>query len=66
MSAMSEHAYDDVKVPPRYRPLLRRLQWGIWSREALKWLLRTHPQLPPIVAAVVREKRVQLGKASLT
>jgi hypothetical protein len=53
---MGERPYDDVKVPTRYRPLLRRLQRGIWSREALEWLLRTHRDLPPIVAAVIREK----------
>jgi hypothetical protein len=60
---MSEHAYDDVKVPARYRPLRRRLPQGGWSRSELEWLLRTHPQLPPIVAAVVREKLAQLRKA---
>jgi hypothetical protein len=60
---MSEHAYDDVKVPARYCPLRRRLQQGGWSRSELEWLLRTDPQLPPIVAAVVREKLAQLRKA---
>jgi hypothetical protein len=40
---MSEHAYDDVKVPARDRPLLRRLQREGWSRSELEWLLRTHP-----------------------
>jgi hypothetical protein len=58
---MSEHVYDDVKVPPRYRPLLRQLQRGIWSRASLEWLLRTHRDLPPIVAAVVREKLAKVG-----
>ena len=28
---MSEHVYDDVKVPARYRPLLRRLQRGTYT-----------------------------------
>jgi hypothetical protein len=51
---MSERIYDDVKVPARYRPLLRRLQRGTYSRRELEWILRTHPQLPPLVAAVVR------------
>ena len=60
---MSEHIYDDVQVPARYRPLLRRLQRGAWNRYELEWLLRTHPQLPPLVAAVVRQKLAQLGKA---
>ena len=61
---MSEHIYDDVKVPARYRPLLRRLQRGHWHRAELEWLLRTHPKLPPLVAAVVRQKLAQLRKAS--
>jgi hypothetical protein len=61
---MSEHAYDDAKVPARYRALLRRLQRGQWTRESLEWVLRQHPQLPPVIAAVVRAKLVQVGKAS--
>jgi hypothetical protein len=60
---MSEHVYDDVKVPARYRPLLRRLQRGQWDRRELGWLLRQHPDLPPLVAAVVREKLAQVGKS---
>jgi hypothetical protein len=60
---VSEHIYDDVKVPARYRPLLRRLQRGTYTRDELAWILRTHPQLPPLVAAVVRQKLAQLGKA---
>jgi hypothetical protein len=60
---MSEHVYDDVKVPARYRPLLRRLQRGIWGRADLEWILRTHRELPPIIVAVVREKLAQIGKA---
>jgi hypothetical protein len=59
---MSEHVYADVKVPARYRPLLRRLQRGTWDRRELEWLLKTHPQLPPLIAAVVREKLAQVGK----
>jgi hypothetical protein len=60
---MSEHIYDDVKVPARYRPLLRRLQRGQWRRADLEWILHTRRALPPSVTAVVREKRAQLGKA---
>jgi len=30
---------DSVKVPPRYRPLLRRLQRGTWPKDELLWLL---------------------------
>jgi hypothetical protein len=64
---MSEHAYEDVKVPARYRALLRRLQRGQWSRADLEWVLRTHPQLPPLVAAVVREKLLRLkGDVTMT
>jgi hypothetical protein len=59
---MSEHGYEDVKVPARYRPLLRRLQRGTYTRDELTWILRTHPQLPAIVAAVVREKLTAVGK----
>ncbi len=60
---MSERAYDDVQVPARYRPLLRRLQRGTYTRDELAWILKTHRDLPPIVAAVVRQKLAQLGKA---
>jgi hypothetical protein len=50
-----------VKVPARYRPLLRRLQRGTYTRAELEWLLRTHPQLPLLVASVVREKLAQVN-----
>ncbi len=59
---MSEHIYDDVNVPARYRPLLRRLQRGAWSAAELTWLLRTHRDLPPIVAAVVRQKLAEISQ----
>jgi hypothetical protein len=59
---MSAHRSDDVKVPARYRPLLRRLQRGVWSQASLEWLLRTHLQLPPIIMAVVREKLAALSQ----
>jgi hypothetical protein len=48
--------YELTKVPEKYRPLLRRLQRGTWTRTELEWLLRQHPDLPAIVAAVIREK----------
>jgi hypothetical protein len=57
---MSERVYEAVKVPARYRPLLRRLQRGHWHRAELEWLLRTHRDLPPIVATVIREKLAQI------
>jgi hypothetical protein len=60
---MSEQIYEAVKVPARYRPLLRRVQRGAYARAELAWILGTHPQLPPLVAAVVRQKLAQLGKA---
>jgi hypothetical protein len=59
---MSERIYNDVNVPARYRPLLRRLQRGTYTRAELEWILRTHRELPPIVAAVIREKLAQLRK----
>jgi hypothetical protein len=61
---MSEHGYEDVKVPARYRPLLRRLQRGTFTRDELGWILKTHPDLPPLVAAVIREKLAQVGTSS--
>jgi hypothetical protein len=57
---MSANAYNDAKVPARYRPLLRRLQRGTYLRAELEWLLKTHPDLPPLVAAVVREKLAEI------
>jgi hypothetical protein len=59
---MSEHVYDDVKVPARYRPLLRRLPRGTFTRAELEWVLKTHHDLPPLVAAVVREKLAALSR----
>jgi len=43
-------------VPRRYRSLLRKLQGGRWTRVELRWVLRHHDKLPPIVAAVIRQK----------
>ena len=43
-------------VPRRYRSLLRKLQRGRWTRQELRWVQRQHPDLPPLVAAVVRQK----------
>jgi hypothetical protein len=56
--------YETVKIPEKYRPLLRRLQRGTWTRPELQWLLRQHPDLPAIVAAVVRQKLEGLHGAS--
>jgi hypothetical protein len=55
-------ARSDGNVPQKYRSLLRRLQRGRWARAELEWLQRHHPDLPPLVASVVREKLAQLGK----
>jgi hypothetical protein len=41
--------YETVKIPEKYRPLLRRLQRGSWTRDELAWLLRQHRDLPPII-----------------
>ncbi len=54
--------YDDVKVPTSYRPLLRRLQRGTWTREALEWLLKHDPQLPPILQSEIRRKLAALDE----
>jgi hypothetical protein len=43
-------------VPRRYRALLHKLQRARWTRAELRWVLRHHADLPPIVAAVVRQK----------
>jgi hypothetical protein len=48
--------YELTKIPEKYRALLRRLQRGTWTLAELQWLLRQHPDLPPVVAAVVRQK----------
>jgi len=61
---MSAHQYEDVKVPARYRALLRRLQRGTYTRAGLEWLQRHHPQLPPLVAAVLRQKLAELNAAA--
>ena len=52
--------YETVKIPETYRPLLRRLQRGTWTQDQLEWVLRQHADLPPTVAALVREKRATL------
>jgi hypothetical protein len=57
---MSEHAYETVKVPEKYHPLLRRLQRGTWRVDELQWLLRQHPNLPPIIEGLVRQKLAEL------
>jgi hypothetical protein len=59
---MREH--DSVKVPARYRALLRRLQRGLWTAQELRWLLASDPKLPLIVSSVVRAKLAALEAAS--
>jgi hypothetical protein len=61
---VSERIYDDVQVPARYRPLLRRLQRGAWAHAELEWILKTHRDLPPLIAAVVREKLAEARRTS--
>ena len=53
--------YETVKVPEKYRPLLRRLQRGTWTAAELEWLVRQHPDLPPVVAGLIREKLAGLA-----
>jgi hypothetical protein len=52
---MSEHAYEDVKVPARYRPLLRRLQRGTYTRDELDWILHIPSHL--VVACVTAHRK---------
>jgi hypothetical protein len=63
---MGHKPSDDVKVPAGYRPLLRRLQRGLWSETELRWLLASDPKLPLIVSSVVREKLAALAAAANT
>jgi hypothetical protein len=49
-----------AKVPRRYRLLLQQLQRGTWTRAELRWIQRQHPDLPPLVAAMVREQLAAL------
>jgi hypothetical protein len=44
---------DYQMVPRRYRSLLRKLQRGRWTRPELRWVLRHHDTLPPIVRVVI-------------
>jgi hypothetical protein len=61
---MSEHAYETVKVPTKFRPLLRRPQRGTWRVEELEWLLQQHRHvpLPPIIRMLVRQKLAELRR----
>ncbi len=56
--------YEDVKVPPSYRPLLRRLQRGTWTRDELEWLLAHDRQLPPILQSEIRRKLAALDESA--
>jgi hypothetical protein len=56
----SRDGYETLKIPEKYRPLLRRLQRSQFTPDELRWLLRTHRDLPAIVAAVIREKLTEL------
>jgi hypothetical protein len=47
---------DYKTVQRRYRALLQKLQRGRWTRPELQWVRRYHPNLPAIVAAVIRQK----------
>jgi hypothetical protein len=52
--------YETVKVPEKYRSLLRRLQRGTWTRDELEWLQHQHPDLPPLIKGLIREKLASL------
>jgi hypothetical protein len=66
--AMGHHhardGYETVRVPEKYRPLLRRLQAEHWDRENLAWIVRQHRDLPPIIAGLIREKLAALQNGS--
>ena len=47
---------DDLKLPPQYRSLYRRLQRGRWTAAELKWLLAHNPKLPPLIRFAIGEK----------
>jgi hypothetical protein len=49
-----------AKIPRRYQLLLQQLQRGRWTRAELRWIQRQHPELPPLVAAVGRQKLAAL------
>ena len=52
------------KIPRRYRLLLQQLQRGTWTRAELRRVLRQHADLPPVVAAVIRQKLAELAGRS--
>ncbi len=52
--------YETVKVPEKFRPLLRRLQRGTWTAQELQWLLRQHPDLPAIIEGLIKQKLSEL------
>ncbi len=52
--------YETVNIPEKYRPLLRRLQRGTWTRDELEWLRRQQRDLPPIIEGLIREKLAAL------
>jgi hypothetical protein len=54
--------YETLKIPGKYRALLRRLQSGQFTPDELRWVLAAHQQLPPLVAAVVRQKLYGAGR----
>jgi hypothetical protein len=54
--------YETVKLPEKYRFLLRRLQRGTWTAPALQWLLRQHHDLPPIIEGLIRGKLAELQR----
>ena len=55
---------EDVKLPPKYRPLLRRLQRGTWTARELQWLLDHDPQLPWLLQSEIRGKLQALQAAT--
>ena len=51
---------DDLRLPAKWKPLMRRLQRGQWTRAELRWLLIHHKDLPELMASEVRGKLAAL------
>ena len=51
---------DDLKLPTKWKPLMRRLQRGQWTRAELRWLLIHRKDLPELMASEVRGKLAEV------
>ncbi len=46
----------DVKLAPKWRILLRKVQRGAFSKDELVWMLATHADAPVLVQFELRRK----------